>query len=189
MAAVAASDYTTIYTDKDGDWLGLQEDGSMVVFRTVDIDDEDEYGVVSIEKKDIPEVLRKIAELAGVDVLILKKPAVTPARQPLNVGTNLSTSNMIMLDAGFDFAHRYSIEATLELIWKLAEAVAKVGTAPDEVSVRTLKADMHVAGIITPTPTADATKLIALGYRKDPDAATVVRPGIHAFNHLPQVTG
>lgn len=172
--------YETVWTDVDGDELGLTVSDSNVYFR---VQDDNE---VRVPKEGLAALLRRIAEHAGIDVLILEMPASRLSTRKLIVSSNPAVTDKVSLDAGFNYAERIPIPEVARLIWDLAEATAKISEYVDDTIVRKFAADMHTSGMVIVNAMETAKHMIRLGYQKQ--ELPKRKEGIHIFNNLSEIT-
>lgn len=179
--------YIQALVDADGDWIGIDKDGRDTVYlRTRG--SSVEGATVRVYKNQIPELLRAIAEISGVEVLILARPNGLAAPRKLNVSANPEVSGRIQLDVNFNYSERLSPNQTAELIWDLATAAAKAQTRVDETEVAALAEVLPLNSLNSFQALQVARDVVKLGYRKDP-SKRVAEEGIHGFNSLPEVAG
>lgn len=178
--------HTKLHTDRDGDYLSLENSGG-TNYLTLHASTTDQC--VRVEDSEIPELLCRIAEAAGVEVLVLPKPRTptfTLGRPDVSVAA--TDPHLIQIDQGLNFALRVSTGSALDLIWRIAEQIAKSSSEPRLADVSALVADLRQAGLLVNSSTS-AKKLLQSGYRKDASRVAKSGPLCHTFNALPEVAG
>lgn len=175
--------YDVIHSDYDKCTLAAKDvtHGSVWI-STFNEDQGPDDQAVAVKKKDLANVLRKIAEVAGVEMLILEKPKATLGR-PVKASPSLSTRGHIGLSGGFNMTAMVSPLQALNLIWEMATAVGQVKNDDvDQQEIAKLIDELTKLG--SATRRTIAAHLLRRGYRVDPSQEKPMLSSIQACNEF-----